>query len=106
MHMRGIIDSRVRALRDPNRTTADVAASQVVSPQTNLENGSVRVSLTRSEVFIGNELRHSYPPENVAALKRHLLDDVPVSTICDQLCIAPALLPLVERTLREWPHRL
>jgi hypothetical protein len=32
---------------------------------------------------MNSERRHLTPPEKVAALKRHLLEGVPVSTICD-----------------------
>ena len=35
--------------------------------------------------------RHFTPQEKVAALKRHLLEKVPVSDLCDELGIAPNL---------------
>lgn len=35
--------------------------------------------------------RHFSGPEKVAALKRHLVEKVPVSDLCDQLGIAPNL---------------
>jgi transposase len=35
--------------------------------------------------------RHFSGPEKVAALKRHLVERVPVSDLCDQLGIAPNL---------------
>ena len=40
---------------------------------------------------MNSERRHLSPQEKVAALKRHLLENAPVSTICDQLGIAPTL---------------
>ena len=40
---------------------------------------------------MNSERRHLTPQEKIAALKRHLLEGVPVSTICDQLDIAPTL---------------
>jgi transposase len=40
---------------------------------------------------MNNERRHFTPQEKVAALKRHLLEKVPVSDLCDQLGIAPTL---------------
>ncbi len=50
---------------------------------------------------MNGERRHFTPNDKVAALKRHLLEGVPVSTICDRLGIAPThpLLPMAERTL-------
>ena len=40
---------------------------------------------------MNSERRHLSPQEKVAALKRHLLESVPVSEVCDQLGIAPTL---------------
>jgi transposase len=40
---------------------------------------------------MNNERRHFTAEEKVAALKRHLLEKVPVSDLCDQLGIAPTL---------------
>ena len=40
---------------------------------------------------MNSERRHLNPQEKIAALKRHLLEGVPVSTICDELDIAPTL---------------
>ena len=37
------------------------------------------------------ERRHFSGPEKVAALKRHLVEKVPVSDLCDELGIAPNL---------------
>jgi transposase-like protein len=38
---------------------------------------------------MNSERRHLSSQEKVAALKRHLLEKVPISEICDQLGIAP-----------------
>ena len=40
---------------------------------------------------MNSERRRLTPQEKIAALKRHLLEGVPVSTICDELGIAPTL---------------
>jgi transposase len=40
---------------------------------------------------MNSERRHFTAEEKVAALKRHLLEKVPVSDLCDQLGIAPTL---------------
>jgi transposase len=40
---------------------------------------------------MNNERRHFTAQEKVASLKRHLLEKVPVSDLCDQLSIAPTL---------------
>src|SRR5260370_1283445 len=40
---------------------------------------------------MNSERRHLNPQEKIAALKRHLLEGVPVSTICDELGIAPTV---------------
>ena len=38
---------------------------------------------------MNSERRHLNPQEKIAALKRHLLEGVPVSTICDELDLYP-----------------
>ncbi len=50
---------------------------------------------------MNGERRHFTPNDKVAALKRHLLEGVPVSTICDQLGIAPTLFYRWQRELFE-----
>jgi transposase len=40
---------------------------------------------------MNSQRRHFAPQEKVAALKRHLLEKIPVSDLCDQLGIAPTL---------------
>jgi transposase len=53
---------------------------------------------------MNSERRHLSPHEKVAALKRHLLENVPVSTICDQLGIAPTLFYRWQKELFEGCH--
>ena len=50
---------------------------------------------------MNSERRHLNPQEKIAALKRHLLEGVPVSTICDQLGIAPTLFYRWQKELFE-----
>jgi transposase-like protein len=53
---------------------------------------------------MNSERRHLTPQEKIAALKRHLLEGVPVSTICDQLSIAPTLFYRWQKELFENGH--
>src|ERR1700730_13300552 len=55
---------------------------------------------------MNSERRHLSPQEKVAALKRHLLENVPVSTICDQLGIAPTLFYRWQKELFENGHAI
>ena len=55
---------------------------------------------------MNSERRHLTPPEKIAALKRHLLEGVPVSTICDELGIAPTLFYRWQKELFENGHTL
>ena len=55
---------------------------------------------------MNSERRHLTPQEKIAALKRHLLEGVPVSTICDQLDIAPTLFYRCQKELFENGHSL
>jgi transposase len=55
---------------------------------------------------MNSERRHLSPQEKIAALKRHLLEGVPVSTICDQLGIAPTLFYRWQKELFENGHAL
>ena len=55
---------------------------------------------------MSNERRHFTPQEKIAALKRHLLENVPVSSICDQLGIAPTLFYRWQKELFENGHTL
>src|SRR5436309_10627779 len=55
---------------------------------------------------MNSERRPLSPQEKVAALKRHLLEGVPVSTICDQLGIAPTLFYRWQKELFENGHAL
>ena len=53
---------------------------------------------------MNSERRHLSPQEKVAVLKRHLLEGVPVSTICDQLGIAPTLFYRWQKEFFENGH--
>jgi transposase-like protein len=53
---------------------------------------------------MNSERRHLAPQEKIAALKRHLLEGVPVSTICDQLGIAPTMFYRWQKELFENGH--
>jgi transposase len=55
---------------------------------------------------MNNERRHLSPQEKVAALKRHLLEKVPVSDICDSLGIAPTLFYRWQKEFFENGHVL
>lgn len=55
---------------------------------------------------MNSERRHLNPQEKIAALKRHLLEGVPVSTICDELGIAPTLFYRWQKELFENGHSL
>ena len=55
---------------------------------------------------MNSERRHVGPQEKIAALKRHLLEGVPVSTICDGLGIAPTLFYRWQKELFENGHTL
>ena len=55
---------------------------------------------------MNSERRRPTPPEKIAALKRHLLEGVPVSTICDELGIAPTLFYRWQKELFENGHTL
>ena len=53
---------------------------------------------------MNSERRHFTPQEKIAALKRHLLEGLPVSTLCDQLGIAPTLFYRWQKELFENGH--
>ncbi len=55
---------------------------------------------------MNSERRHVTPQQRIAALKRHLLEGVPVSTICDDLGIAPTLFYRWPKELFENGHTL
>src|SRR6476646_8615542 len=55
---------------------------------------------------MNSERRHFTPQEKIAALQRHLLEAVPVSTNCDQLGIAPTLFYRWQKELFENAHTL
>jgi transposase-like protein len=46
--------------------------------------------------------KHYTPEEKVATLRRHLVEGVPISDLCDELGLQPTVfLPLAEGVLRE-----
>ena len=49
--------------------------------------------------------RHFSPQEKVAIVKRHLLEGVPISNLCDEHQISPNLFYLWQRQLFENAHR-
>jgi len=53
---------------------------------------------------MNSERRHLSPQEKIAALKRHLLEGVAVSNICDELGIAPTLFYRWQKELFENGH--
>jgi transposase-like protein len=55
---------------------------------------------------MNSERRHLTPQEKIVALKRHLLENVPVSEICDQLGIAPTLFYRWQKELFENGHAI
>jgi transposase-like protein len=55
---------------------------------------------------MNSERHHLTPQEKIAALKRHLLESVPVSTVCDQLGIAPTVFYRWQKELFESGHTL
>ena len=55
---------------------------------------------------MNSERRHFTPQDKIAALKRHLLEAVPVSKICDELGIAPTLFYRWQKELFENAHTL
>jgi transposase-like protein len=48
--------------------------------------------------------RHFTPPEKGAIVKRHLLEEVPVSNLCDEFDINPTLFYQWQRQLSENAH--
>jgi transposase len=52
-----------------------------------------------------NSRRHYTPEEKVAILRRHLLEHVPVSQLCEQHGIAPSLFYHWQREFFENGHR-
>jgi transposase len=53
---------------------------------------------------MNSERRHFTAQEKVAALKRHLVEKVPVSNLCDQLGIAPTLFYRWQKEFFENGH--
>ena len=48
--------------------------------------------------------RHFSPEEKVSIIRRHLLENVPISQLCDELQIAPSLFYLWQREFFENGH--
>jgi transposase len=48
--------------------------------------------------------RHFTPQEKVAIVKRHLLEGIPISTVCDEFQINPTLFYQWQRQLFENAH--
>ena len=47
--------------------------------------------------------KHYTREEKVAILRRHLVEGVPISDLCDEWGLQPnRVLPLAERVFREW----
>jgi transposase-like protein len=53
---------------------------------------------------MNTQRRHFTPQEKVAALKRHLLEKVPVSDLCDELGITPNLFYRWQKEFFENGH--
>jgi transposase len=53
---------------------------------------------------MNTERRRLSPQEKIAALKRHLLEGVPVSTICDELGVTPTVFYRWQKELFENGH--
>jgi transposase len=53
---------------------------------------------------MNTQRRHFTPQEKVAVLKRHLLEKVPVSDLCDELGIAPNLFYRWQKEFFENGH--
>lgn len=52
-----------------------------------------------------NGMRRTFSPqEKVAVLRRHLLEDVPISQLCDELQISPNLFYIWQREFFENGH--
>jgi transposase-like protein len=50
--------------------------------------------------------KHYTPEEKVAMLRRHLLENEPISKLCDAAGLQPTVLTLAEGVLRERRLRL
>ena len=53
---------------------------------------------------MNTQRRHFTGPDKAAALKRHLLEKVPVSTLCDELGIQPTIFYRWQKELFENAH--
>jgi hypothetical protein len=55
---------------------------------------------------MNKQRKHYAPEEKVATLRRHLLENEPISKLCEEIGLQPSLLPLAEGVLRERRLRL
>jgi transposase len=46
--------------------------------------------------------KHYTPEEKVAILRRHLLEQEPISKLCDELGLQPMVFYRWQKVLREW----
>jgi transposase-like protein len=53
--------------------------------------GSPPGKIATRERLMNNELKHHTPEEKVAILRRHLVDRIPVSTLCDEHRLHPTV---------------
>ena len=95
----------LRVPRDPKVPGECTACGQCLASVGNGE--SVRPLRQRSE-RMKRKGKHYTAEEKVAILRRHLLDKVPVSDLCEELARieADGVLPLAKRVLRERSGRL
>jgi len=50
---------------------------------------------------VKKQRKHYTPEEKVAILRRHLVEGMPISGLCDELGLQNGVLPLAEGVLRE-----
>ena len=78
-----------------------------IVPQSKMEKAFVRVSIiTLMEVStMTQHRRHHTPQEKVVILKRHLLEQTPVSDLCDEFGLSPTLFYRWQKEFFENAHR-
>jgi transposase-like protein len=83
---------------------SELPARKTVLPQSNLEERSVWVSITCTEVSTMSDKqprRHFSPQEKATIIKRHLLEGAAISALCDEFHIKPSLFYQWQRQLFE-----
>ena len=81
--------------------TGNLAASCVLL-QTEMEKRHARVILQLGRSFTMRKPRKNYTPvEKVAILRRHLIDRVPVSDLCDEYQLQPTLFYVWQKQFFE-----